>query len=218
MKIMKLALAVFLLLLSVQVYAVPIVSIGAGTAVATVDRQATFDGIQDGDSLLNYTEDNLIVSVDGNHCCYSQAHYESGGNNSFVTITTTDGADILALEAEISSGFGLDPHNIVWETLLNGASTGSGIITATFGFGFTGGGQSIVAGWSDVSSFDTLLLGAGPASGANAYSGFGGTQAIALDNIQVQLASSASVPEPSTITLMAIGFIGIGAARKLKKY
>ena len=157
-------------------------TIGSGTAVSDVDRQATFAGFVSGShSLLNYTEDNLLISVNDNWCCFQGVHYGNGGNDSFVTIATTDGADVSGLEFDFGTGFGNGLMNVVWETLRDGTVTDSGVLTsvsATSGVN----SSSVTLGWSDNSQrFDTLRVASSPTITA-----FGQYQAIALDNVRVQ--------------------------------
>lgn len=187
--------------------AVPIVSTGAGTAVSVVDHQATFDGVVGGTNLLGYTEDNLVISVNDSHCCFDQAHYGAGGNFDFVTITTVDDAVMAGVEAIVGWGFTTQTTgNVIWETRLDGIVTGGGVFTKTF---FSSLPSNTVNGWADVSGFDELRLAAHPTNTT-----LGAYQAIALDNVRVQLLATVPVPEPGTVTLLGIAMLGLGARRR----
>ena len=71
--------------------------------VTTVTNTATFDGISG--SLFGYTEDNIVVSVNDNHCCFADAHYGSGGNNDWVTISLVGGELINELDFLLGDGW-----------------------------------------------------------------------------------------------------------------
>ena len=105
---------------------------------------------------------------------------------------------LSARDVEIS--FTLDDPNldVIFETYLNGGLTGSGTFTRARG---------TVIGFSDPSGFDELRIGAIGTSFS--YTAFGQLQAIALDNLDVQL-----VPEPSTALLLSAALLGLSAHRR----
>jgi hypothetical protein len=211
---MRIALQLLLGVLAgfaLSVQAAVITTVGAGSAVDTVFRQAQFTGISG--SLLNYTEGGLIVSVDDTHCCFGNAHYGNGGNNSFVTITTPEGLNFGALEFDFGTGFASGLHSVVWETWRDGSMTGSGVLTNVFASTGLASGFTVL-GWSDVNLFDELRVGAAPMS--NGYTTFGQFQAIALDNVKIDLTgpNAAPVPAPGVLLLLALGLLGVTLFRR----
>jgi hypothetical protein len=199
---------------AVSVNAAVITTIGAGTAVATPDRTATFTGISG--SLLGYTENGLLVSVNAVHSSFPDAHYGRGGNFSFVTIATTDGLDFRGLEFNLGTGFrvGGPQHNVVWETLRDGVTTGAGVLTGILPlFGVPTG--SPVLGWFDTDLFDTLRVGAAPTS--EGYDRFGEFQAIVLDNVSIDFAAASAVSEPGSLAVIAAALGALALSRRRKK-
>jgi len=170
-------------------HAVTVFSTGAGSAVSTVNRIATFDSINaNGLSLLGYTEDSLIISVDDisfvgfdafTDGVGSMFHYGNGGNTAFVTITPTDNVDFVGLEFKAGLGNSQDLF-LTWETYRNNVLTGSGQEQVPRG---------TIVGFSDVLGFDELRVAAHLNSGDN----FGDHQAIAIDDLKVQLFQSTVV-------------------------
>jgi hypothetical protein len=70
----------------------------------------------------------------------------------------------------------------------------------------------LVRGWSDVDGFDELRVAA--SSTLETLPGFGNDQAIAIDDLRVQLSA---VPLPATVWLFASGLLGlVGMARRKK--
>lgn len=123
--------ALFVCCAGTTAHAATISTSGAGSAVTSADRTATFDGIAPGDPLDTYEEDGLLVTAPGTHCCFSNVHYENGGNLEWVTIATNDGRDFFGLEFAIGTGFGGSigqAHTVVWESYRDGLSVGSGLI------------------------------------------------------------------------------------------
>jgi len=124
-------------------------------------------------------------------------HHRGRGNNDYVTIRATDSAEITGLEFLYGNGYSFDPIPTVWETWRDGSLVSSG------GFSVVRG---TVVGWSDPAGFDELRV----ASGLGIVQ-LGDFQAIALDNVRVQIASpDASVPEGgATLVLLAMAAGGM---------
>ncbi len=200
--------------------AAPIVTFGAGSAVTVADRVATFDSVVTGTPLGAYTEGGLNITVPGSaYAEFTPApgfsggfHYPSGGANGPTVISPTDSAIMFAVEFNIGTGFYAQMGGtgyFAWETRLGGTSTGGGYFTADLS-------QAQVAGFADLAGFDTLLVanyqGLAEAMGGITPEGY---QALALDNLKVQLGpSDVVIPEPATFALAGLGIALIGLRRR----
>ena len=201
-------------------------TIGAGTAVTTVDREATFDTVQTGTNLNGYTEDHLLISV--NDIAFTNFdptggsglggfsggfHYPAAGAAGGTLITTTDNAEISGIEFNVGSGYGSPTTYFAYEAFKNGVSDGSGAFAVESGS---------VLGFSDPSGFNELYIGAydslAQAQSANVLTDF---QAVAIDNVKVQLQPQVSAsPEPASLTLAAFGgvsLLGYAGLRRRRK-
>lgn len=211
------ATGAILTMLTVQAEAVPVFSTGAGNSVTVANYSATFNTIGTGSPLLNYTEDNLIVSV--NTTAWSgfspgpgfdaNFHYGRGGNYSYVSISTADSQEISGLEFLLGSGFanGGGSGYLGWQVYNDATLVGSGnsdLMQA-----------GTVVGWKDSDGFDELRV----AFFNGSSDTFGAFQAIALDNLKVQTVSSPAspVPEPATMLLFGTGIAGLAAVARRKK-
>lgn len=190
------------------------VSNSATATFTSPDRNAVFTQLTNGDSLLNYTEDGLRVSVDdtqyepgvffGDGINTNLVHYGQSGNASFVTIARTDTAPITDLEFRKGTGYNSCLFNggtgcsFVWEALRGGSTIDSGRVA------------NYVVGdyyrFSDAQGFDAFRV----ASYNDLTSTFGATNAIALGDVRVG-SSVAPVPLPATAMLLMGGLAGLGA-------
>ena len=183
--------------------------------VTIVDREATFDSLNtEGIPLDTYSEGLLSVTVNDTSWVGFPAfapgdprttgfHYGDGGNDEYVTIRGTDDATFFALDLLLGSGYGFGTNAVRWETYLNGNLTGSGVETSV--------PQGSIVGWSDAGGFDELRV----AAGIFSPPGFGQEQAIAIDDLRVQLAPF-SVPLPGSAALIGLGLAGLALSRRLR--
>jgi hypothetical protein len=215
----------FLLASSSIVNAAIITSQGAGSAVSNVTNQATFDELVFGQSLLNYQEGGLNVSVADTYgrFGFEGIYYSNGGNRSFVEITSQEGFLFSGLEMDVFSGTGARLSNLVWQTLRDGVETGAGLFR-DIEVGFGNFGIPATLGWSDEDFFDTLRVGLGRGSlfGSTEYTQFGDYNLIGIDNLQAELVSGSStpvtsVPEPSAFALSLLGLVLLGKRRYVSK-
>lgn len=180
---------------------------GANSAVSTADRSALFNSLETyASSLSAYSEDSLWITTPGyayaiapfaafNGQGDNSAYYcPSSGNYDWVTVRTTDGKAMQGVEFLYGNNLAVgDAAVIDWQAYV-GADLVSGSTTLSRGtiLGF----QS-----DDARGFDSLMVRARDASSP------GGNQAIALDDLRVQLVA---VPEPSTYLagLSTLGMLG----------
>ncbi len=187
-------------------------SIGAGSAVTSIDRSADFDAlIVNGTPLSDYTEGGLLIQVDGDSWVGDGSppfdpfhganvpdrafYYPYGGSLGWTIIETTDSLPILALEFMYGNGwttgdpFGTYPWGnnaawVEWQTWSAGLMVSAGVV---------GVGPMLemgtILGFYDASGFDQLFV---RCRIANSYDP--NLQALALDDLHVQLAVLAPCP------------------------
>lgn len=205
---------------------------GSGSAVTSVGRSATFDSMTSSNAvnLDTYAENGLSITTastswgedptlapldpfhganGADHAFYAMAN----GSDTWVAIQATDSKKIFGVEfmygntwttGDIYGPYPWGNNNAVvnWQTWSGGSMVSSGTI---------GGGPLLqmgtILGFYDPAGFDTLLVDATIPNYPGPY-----LQAIALDNLNVQLAP---VPEPETYALMltGLGFVGAMARR-----
>jgi len=191
-------------------------SLGAGSAVSSVDRSANFNALAEGTNLTGYTEGGLGISVaDWSYqspCCadfpstgafpgagFSGGFfYPWGGSEDPVHITAADGLDLFAVELNVGSGFiGHGAVHVYWEAYDDLALVGSGSLDVAKG---------TVLGFSDPNGFDELRIAGLQFSGATGF----GFQALALDNLVAQLdpprdTAATGIPVPPAALLLGLG-------------
>lgn len=212
----KLFYSLILASISMAASASPIFTIGG--AVTIESRIATFDSLGENDPLASYSEDGLFITVDDtntvDHPAFGDAdsrtagfHYGSGGNSGEVSIRGIDGATFAAIDFLLGNGYHGQSMYFRFRTYLDGVETGSGLFA-----GISAG----TIGISDASGFDELRV---AADIGNPFPGFGGFQAIALDDVRAQVIDAEApvdVPEPGSIMLLGAGLAGVLVSRRRK--
>ncbi len=211
----KLLMGLICISLSYHLNASLIFSTGTGSAVTTIDRQATFDSLTSFNTadLSEYTESQLniqsLVSWQNhplcgstNGCWYGNGGINSTSNNYWTVITGTDGANMQALEFAIYSGGGISMFDTFkWEAYKNG------IMTSSDAFAYN---DQDIYGFNDVTGFDELRIAIVGSDTAHEN-----WNVIGIDNLNVQLLSqSVSVPLPTSLALFGLGLIGLIARWK----
>jgi len=200
---------------------------GAGSAVTSVDRSATFDSLTSSNAVnldtyqegglsittasTSWGEDPTLATLDPFHGANGadRAFYAmANGSDTWVTIATTDAQKIFGVEfmygntwttGDIYGPYPWGNHDAIleWQTL----DQNGNVISS----GSVGGGPLLemgtIVGFYDPNGFTSLQV---QATLPNQT-----VQALALDNLKVQLQP---VPEPSTLWLLGLGagFLGIG--------
>lgn len=208
---------------------------GAGSAVASSDRSATFDSMTSSNAVnldtyaesglsittasTSWGEDPTLAQLDpfhgangADHAFYAMAN----GSDTWVTIQTSDSRKLFGVEflygntwttGDIYGPYpwGNDNAVVHWQTWSGGSLISSGTI---------GGGPLLqmgtILGFYDPAGFDTLLVDATIPNYPGPY-----LQALALDNLNVQLSP---VPEPETCAMMLAGLGFVGAAARRRKH
>ena len=188
------------LVFSTHLNAATIQTLGAGSAVTSIDRSATFDAItSSGIALSDYIEGKLFIGANADSLlgfdpvggangpdpyfyCLDGGSM-GGGIDSWVTITTTDSAKIFGVEFlygnSLTGGSPWGNNNawVTWQTLNGTTVMSSGQIgpNPLLPVGTT-------VGFYDPDGFDRLLVKCNVANQADPN-----IQALALDNLHVQL-------------------------------
>jgi hypothetical protein len=196
------------------------VTFGAGSAVTAADRTATFNAVVTSTDLTNYTEDGLDITVPGlsyigfvpGSGFIGGFHYPDGGTAAPTIISTGDSALMYGIEFTLGTGYFAQQGRttfVAWETYRTGGLTGSGWFAADLS-------GAVIVGISDLLGFDEVHV-ANYQTFADVQTGIGSqTNAIALDNVQAELNSSA-VPEPATIGLLSSSLLALAAARRYRR-
>ncbi len=155
-----------------------------------------------------YTEDGITVKqINGDAgndiwVTYNSTHqqgqrswYPNGGDRGYTQISLNSGLNFEDVGMQIGSGFG-QATNVFYELIDDGISILSGYFTPASNqyLGFSSGGFDKVL-LSDCSNCNSLTTSVTD----------GHYQALALDSIEV----SGSVPEPTSLALLAAGLVGL---------
>lgn len=187
-------------------------SVGAGSAVSTVNASANFES----QNALNdnpYVEDGLSfsrtgLSFDNNSCGFAgcdghlgfvgfSGNYMYGVGTGSFTMSTTGGNVFSGLEFLVGTGFfSSSVENITWSALLNGSIVGSGSISSL--------ATGSVISFADAGGFDTLVY----------TSSNSGTFAPAFDSVRAQYVGTSAVPVPAAAWLFGTGLVGLAGLRR----
>jgi len=161
---------------------------------------ADFNGIANNQSLMNYQEDGLGVSVNRSYFSWdapgfdgSEMFYAGTGSLELVEISRTNGEDFNDLDMQISSGWspnGIGDMYLLIQVYDDGQLTQEFDLNAITGdyVGLVGGG------------FDRVLIGSYATAEVRDSHVSNERNAIAIDNLR----AGTMVPAPSSIAMLAL--------------
>lgn len=149
-----------------QSHAQTLFSFGAGSAVTTIDRSATFDALAIPNiDLTGYTENLLAITAlpDGRAggdspvlSGFSGGYYAPVAQDvPFVSIRPTDTALMFGVEFAYGNWVFRSGLDLIWETYRNGNLVGSGLETAVSVEPFS---SPPIVGWQNAAGFDELRV------------------------------------------------------------
>jgi hypothetical protein len=211
----------FLAMLAVPASATIIVTTGAGSAVDTAHRTATFNSVVNGTNLINYAENGLRITSNtfafigppsdptfdptghsGLGGFLGGFHLPNNGSTQLTSIKTTDGTEFEAIELNIGNGFQLASSHVRYEIVDDGNIIDVGAFTVLSG--------SVIGFEIDTGGFDELRIGAYLALSLAQNPPGGTMQAAALDNLRTELfPPPAVIPEPGTMAMLSSGILGL---------
>lgn len=208
---------------SVGASATIVSSVGAGSAVTSVDATMNFELSNNGpytENGLSYVNVNSSYGSAVNACGFAGCawHFNAqgmSGNNSYglgsgeyAELTRVGGGDFTALEAVVGTGYSYNDFYAKWEAFNDSVLVGSGLEHLFKG---------TILGFSGPDAFDTLRI----ATYANSNIDFTGTfNATALDQVHGQFGSAvhmAQVSEPGTMMLLGLGMVGLWSRSRVRK-
>jgi len=174
---------------------------------------ATFDNLAEGDSLVGYTENGIVVDVFGSSFQWdapgmggSSLYYADTGALSQVAISLESGISFSSIEMQISSGWNIGSRGteFVWVQVFDDKD-----LVIEFDIDMISGG---VLSLSGDQSFDTVLIGAYASDAIRDSHNPWARNAIALDDIRIN--GEARIPAPSSLALGALGILGASRRRR----
>lgn len=147
-----------------QSHAQTLFSFGAGSAVTTIDRSATFDALAIPNiDLTGYTENLLAITAlpAGQSIFFDPVFLGFNGgfyaphDVPFVSIRPTDTALMFGVEFAYGNTVIEQGLDLIWETYRNGNLVGSGLETAVSVEPFS---SPPIVGWQNAAGFDELRV------------------------------------------------------------
>ena len=182
-----------------------------GNVVSNADHSATFDTLTANYiDLSTYSEDSIsITALNYSYVGFSAFspidsrttgfYYSSGGDASYVTIKLEDGTEFSSIEFLLGDGFSKETTNLRWESFLDGVLVSSGLKLNVE--------KGSIVGWTDIGGIDELRVAAGYYD-----PGFGNPQAIAIDDLRLQVAS---VPVPAASCLFISALLSLLGKKRI---
>ena len=180
---------------------------GFSTTFASLPMTSSLSGLQ---SVDGFTFDQKDSSSNGIWTGYNpggtgngHGWYPNGGDFGYTEISLTGGQDFGDVSLFVGSGNSLLTY-LAYELLDDGVSVLSGVLP----------GHQKSFHWLSISGggFDTIRLRDGQDAGIKV--GDGSFNGLAFDSVYAT--TTATVPEPASITVLALGLAGIRLARKRK--
>lgn len=201
-------LAACMLSASLEAAAMPIVE--SGKTVERADFSLNFDYLFSGLDLDSYEESGVWVTAPGlaqvdaplfYGDSRSSGFYFAGANHGVTTVRGVNDEVFGAVDFMLGNGWATSTSYLRYATYLNGALRGTGVALL----------DSATVRISELGGFDELRLNTHHAMPAE----FGGYQALALDDMHLQLWSpTAGVPEPGQLLLIGTGLMALCTVRR----